>query len=67
MNKKLMLIGGLLLIVVAVALFEMQHFGFYNFYGDAGNKWYFYGVVGVVGLVGLVLAALSFMKSEQKT
>jgi hypothetical protein len=59
-----MLIGGLLLIVVAVVLFEVQHFGFYNFYGGEGYKWYFYGLVGVVGLVGLVLVGLSFVKSE---
>jgi hypothetical protein len=58
----MMLYGGIVLIIIAIILGAAQHFGAYNFYGEAGNKWYFYGLVGVIGLIGIVLAAWSYMK-----
>jgi len=64
LNRNLVLGVGVLLIVVAVVLFAVQHFEVYNLYGDVGYKWYFYGLVGVVGVAGLVLAAWAFMKGE---
>jgi hypothetical protein len=53
---------GVVLVVVAIVLFVVQHYGVYSFYGDPSNKWYFYGLVGVVGLIGLLVAAWSYMK-----
>jgi len=64
LNKRLMVVAGLLLVLVAVVLFMMQHYGFYHFYGDVSNKWYFYGLVSVIGVVGLVMAAWAYRKGQ---
>jgi predicted tellurium resistance membrane protein TerC len=55
---------GALLIIIALILGIMQHFGVYNFYGDDSNKWYFYGGIGVIGLIGIILAGWAMMKQE---
>jgi hypothetical protein len=55
------LLGGVL-VLIAIILVVVQHFGVYSFYGDASNKWYFYGLVGVVGLIGIIVAAWSYHK-----
>jgi uncharacterized membrane protein len=57
---------GALLIIIALILGIVQHFGVYNFYGDDSNKWYFYGGVGVIGLIGIILAGWAMMKQETK-
>lgn len=54
-------LGGVL-VLIAIILFAVQHFGVYNFYGDVSNKWYFYGLVGIIGIVGIVLAAWLYSK-----
>lgn len=56
-----LLFGGLL-VLIAIILFLVQHFGVYNIYGDPSNKWYFYGLVGVIGLLGVIIAAWFYMK-----
>jgi Na+/melibiose symporter-like transporter len=65
----MMLYGGILLIIIAIILGSVQHFGgsSYNMYGDESNKWYFWGLVGVIGLIGLVLAIWAYMKKEKTT
>ena len=55
------LVGGLL-VLIAIILGVMQHFGNYNMYGDQSNKWYFYGLLGVLALIGIILAAWGYMK-----
>jgi hypothetical protein len=64
--NKLLMVVGVLLIIVAIILGAVQHYsvGGYNFYGDASNKWYFYGLVGVVGLIGILVAVWSYMKKS---
>jgi Na+/melibiose symporter-like transporter len=59
-----MLLGGLL-ILIALILGAVQHFGVYNIYGSEDYKWYFYGLVAVIGLIGIILAAWPLMKTEQ--
>jgi hypothetical protein len=59
-----MLLGGLL-ILIALILGLVQHFGVYNIYGIEDYKWYFYGLVGVIGLIGIILAVWPLMKTEQ--
>jgi len=63
LNKTLM-IGGVILIVIALILGAIQHFmiGGINFYGDPANKWYFYGGVGIIGLIGIIAAAWAYIK-----
>jgi len=56
-----LLLGGLL-VLIAIILGAVQHFEVYNFYGDASNKWYFYGLVGVIGVIGIVIAAWYYIK-----
>jgi hypothetical protein len=63
LNAKIVTVG-IVLIIIALILGAMQHFGMYNFYGSDANKWYFYVLVGIVGLVGIVLAAWGAMKKE---
>jgi hypothetical protein len=63
LNVKIVTVG-IVLIIIALILGAMQHFGMYNFYGSDSNKWYFYGLVGIVGLVGIILAAWGAMKTE---
>ncbi len=62
--NKMMLYGGIVLIIVAIILGSIQHFNVYNIYGDLANKWYFYGSVGAIGLIGIILAVWSYMKKE---
>jgi hypothetical protein len=62
LNKQMIQILGVVLIVIALILGIVQHFGGYNFYGDPANKWYFYGIVGVIGLIGIIAVAWSYMK-----
>ena len=66
MDMKIAILG-IVLIIIALILGGMQHYGMYNFYGTEGYKWYFYGAVGIIGLVGIILAAWSAMKKEAPT
>jgi Na+/melibiose symporter-like transporter len=65
--NKMMLYGGILLVIIALILGVVQHFGgpTYNMYGDESNKWYFYGLVGVIGVLGIVLAIWTYMKKTE--
>ncbi len=69
MDKRILAVG-VILIVIAMILFAVQHFYFgpnnQSLYGGDENKWYFYGLVGIIGLVGLILAAWSYMGKMQK-
>jgi hypothetical protein len=56
------MITGVVLIIIALILGLIQHFNIYNFYGDAANKWYFYGIVGIIGIIGIIAAAWSYLK-----
>jgi hypothetical protein len=58
-----LMLGGLL-ILIALILLVVQHFGMYNFYGDPSNKWYFYGLDGLIGLIGIILAALPYIRKQ---
>jgi fumarate reductase subunit D len=62
LNKQTVQILGIVLIIIALILGLVQHFGVYNFYGDVANKWYFYGVAGVIGLIGIIAVAWAYMK-----
>ena len=66
MDMKIAILG-IVLIIIALVLGGMQHFGMYNFYGTEDYKWYFYGALGIIGLVGIILAAWSAMKKEAPT
>jgi surface polysaccharide O-acyltransferase-like enzyme len=55
---------GTLLIIIAIILAAIQHFGGYNLYGDPGNKWYFYGLIIIIGIIGVILIAWGYMKSS---
>jgi amino acid transporter len=61
LNKTIMTLG-IALIIIALILGAIQHFNMYNFYGDAANKWYFYGIVGVIGIIGIIAAIWAYMK-----
>ena len=61
-NKMKGLLYGGILILIAIILFAVQHFGVYNLYGDVSNKWYFYGLVGIIGLIGVILALWLYTK-----
>lgn len=63
--NKMMLYGGILLIIIAAILGIVQHFNVYNLYGSVDNKWYFYGLVGVVGVIGIVLAIWAYMQKAE--
>jgi surface polysaccharide O-acyltransferase-like enzyme len=63
-SKTIFLVIGALLILIALILGAVQHFGVHNLYGAQGHKWYFYGLVVVIALVGLILAVWSLMKTE---
>jgi hypothetical protein len=56
---------GIVLIIIALILGAVQHFGMYNIYGDESNKWYFYGIIAVIGVIGILLAAWGAMKKEK--
>jgi Na+/melibiose symporter-like transporter len=58
------IVGGAL-IIIAILLALVQHFQVYNIYGDASNRWYFYGLVGLIGLIGIIIAAWSSMRNEE--
>jgi Na+/melibiose symporter-like transporter len=62
LSKRTNQIFGIVLILVAIILAIVQHFNVYNFYGDASNKWYFYGLVGIIGIIGIILLAWSYLK-----
>lgn len=65
MDKRILAIG-IVLMLVAILLFAVQHFYFglnnQSLYGGEENKWYFYGLVGIIGLIGLIIAVWSYMK-----
>ena len=61
MNKIMLYVGGIL-VIIAIILGAVQHFGV-NLYGDASNKWYFWMLVAIIGIIGIILAAWSFMKN----
>ena len=52
---------GIVLIIIAIILAVVQHFG-PNLYGSTDYKWYFWGLVGIIGLIGIILAAWSYIK-----
>jgi hypothetical protein len=56
---------GIVLIIIALIIGAVQHFGMYNIYGADANKWYFYVIVGIIGLIGIMLAAWGAMKKEK--
>ncbi|PIU59465.1 hypothetical protein COS86_04155 [Candidatus Bathyarchaeota archaeon CG07_land_8_20_14_0_80_47_9] len=65
--NKMMLYGGMLLIIIAIILGAVRYSGSYDFgvtYGT-GNGWYFYGLVGIIGLIGIVLAIWAYMKKTE--
>jgi surface polysaccharide O-acyltransferase-like enzyme len=66
-SKTIYLAVGVLLILIALILGAVQHFGTYNIYGSEDNKWYFYGLVVVIGLIGIILAVWALMKKEAPT
>jgi len=53
---------GILLIIIAIILAVVQHFGVANLYGDVSNRWYFYGLVIIIGIIGIILIAWAYMK-----
>lgn len=69
MDKRILAVG-IVLILIAILLFLVQHFYFgpnnQSLYGSEGNKWYFYGLVGITGLIGLIVAAWSYMREAPK-
>jgi hypothetical protein len=68
LNSKIVLYGGILLILIAIILGGLQHFGSYSFYGSNSDyKWPFYGMVACIGLIGIILAALPLMKKPAET
>ncbi len=56
---------GILLIIIAIILAVVQHF-VTNLYGDASNKWYFYGALVIIGIIGIILVGWGFMKPGAK-
>jgi Na+/melibiose symporter-like transporter len=58
------IVGGVL-IIIAIILGVVQHFGGINLYGDESNKWYFYGLVGLIGLIGIIIAAWSSTRQKE--
>jgi Na+/melibiose symporter-like transporter len=58
------MIIGVALIIITLILGIVQHFNIYNLYGDAANKWPFYGIVAVIGLIGIIAAAWSYLKKQ---
>jgi surface polysaccharide O-acyltransferase-like enzyme len=57
-------VSGILLIIIAIILAAVQHFGAYNIYGDQSNKWYFYGLVIVIAIIGIILIVWGYMKGS---
>jgi len=65
--NKMMLYGGMLLIIIAIILGAVRYSNSYDFgiaYGQ-GNGYYFYGLVGIIGLIGIVLAIWTYMKKTE--
>jgi hypothetical protein len=58
----MMLSAGVILIIIAITLGGVQHFGVYNIYGSSDNKWYFYALVAIIAVIGIILAAWAYMK-----
>lgn len=65
-NKTAGQIFGGVLILIAIIIAVLQHFGIYNFYGEPSNKWYFYGLAGVIGLIGILIVGWSYTKKQTK-
>jgi hypothetical protein len=64
LNKKTVVLAvGVLLIIIALILGGVQHFG-PNIYGSESNKWYFYALLGIIGLVGIIIAAWGLLMKE---
>jgi len=61
----MMLSGGVLLFIIAILLGVVQHWSFYNIYGDRSNQWYFWAVVAIIGLIGIALVIWAYMKKEK--
>lgn len=63
MDKRILALG-IVLIIIALILGAVQHFGVANIYGSDDNKWLFYGLVAVIGLIGIILAAWSYLRKK---
>ena len=66
--NKMMLYGGMLLIIIAIILGAVRYSGTSDLgvaYGTGTNGYYFYGLVGVIGLIGIVLAVWAYMKKTE--
>ncbi|MBS7633528.1 hypothetical protein KEJ15_07950 [Candidatus Bathyarchaeota archaeon] len=55
---------GIVLVIITLLLAVGQHFMIVNFYGDAGNKWYFWSLVAVIGLLGIAMGLWYYRKIE---
>jgi hypothetical protein len=67
---KVMVLGVVLIIIALVAggvqiLRIYNIYGNGNLYGDASNRWYFYGGVGLIGLIGIILVAWTLLKKDR--
>jgi Na+/melibiose symporter-like transporter len=63
LDKRILALG-IVLIIIALILGAVQHFGVVNIYGSDDNKWLFYGLVAVIGLIGIILAAWSYLRKK---
>jgi FtsH-binding integral membrane protein len=62
--RKTVLMIGIVLVLIALILGEIQDLHIANIYGGAENKRYFYGAVGALLLIGIVLIAWGLLKKE---
>jgi hypothetical protein len=66
LDKRILAVG-IVLIIIAIILGAIQHFGVVNIYGSGDtNKWLFYGLVAIIALIGIILAAWSYVRKESK-